>query len=82
MARRTSLAVILSAGGAALDLEAMAAVPLGRVVRIQMARGDRAACVAATVEHDCPHAELASAFRTWAGGRGWSVTIAPLPGRE
>jgi hypothetical protein len=78
--RRWSIAVILSANGASLDSAALADVPLGRLVRAEFARGDRAACVAATLEHDCPARELLRALRPWAAGRGWSVTVAPLKG--
>ena len=76
------MAVILSAGGATLDLEALAGLPEGRLVRAEFARGERAACVAATVEHECPDAELLSTLRRWASGHGWLLTIAPVMRRE
>jgi hypothetical protein len=75
-----SVAVILNLGGSLLDWDALSEVPRGRVVRAEFARGERSACVAATVEHDCPPGELVEAFRRWAAGRGWSVTVAPLEG--
>lgn len=76
--RNQSVAVILSAGGAVLDLHALADLPGARVVRAEFAWGERSACAAATVEHDCSAAELARTLRPWAAGRGWSVTVAPL----
>lgn len=75
-----SIAVILSARGAPLDVEALSDLPRGRLVRAEFAWGDQAACVAATLEHECTAAELAADLRRWAAGRGWSVTIAPLGG--
>ena len=79
---RRSVAVILSAGGAELDLRALGDLPRARLVRAEFAWGERAACVAATLEHDCPTGELAAALRPWAHGRGWSVTVAAVRGRE
>jgi hypothetical protein len=79
---RRSIAVILSAGGAELDLAALGNLPRGRLIRAEFARGERAACVAATLEHQCPLAELVSVLRPWAAGRGWSVTVAPVKSRE
>ena len=79
MAHR-SIAVILSVHGAALDAAALGDLPRGRLVHAEFAWGDRAACVAATLEHECTPAELAVDLRRWAAGRGWSVTIAPLGG--
>ena len=80
--QRRSIAVILSAGGAELDLQALADLPGGRLVRAEFARSERAACVAATLEHQCPVGELVAVLRPWAAGRGWSVTVAPVKSRE
>ncbi len=74
--------MILSAGGAELDWRALGDLPGARVVRAEFAWGERAACVAATLEHECERGELLGALRPWASGRGWSVTVAPLGGRE
>jgi len=74
--------VILSAGGAQLDWRALGDLPGARVLRAEFAWGDRAACVAATLEHECESRELLAALRPWASGRGWSVTVAPLGGHE
>jgi hypothetical protein len=79
---KRSVAVILSAGGAQLDLPALEGLPEARLVRAEIARGESAACVAATLEHECPHGELAGALRRWAAARGWIVTVAPVGGRE
>ena len=75
-----SVAVILNVGGSTLDWHALGDVPHSRVVRAEFACGERAACVAATLEHECPPGELVAALRRWAAGRGWSVTVAPLEG--
>jgi len=75
---RWSVAVILSVNGAVLDAASLAEVPVGRVVRAEFARGERAACVAATLEHECDAIDLLRALRPWAAGRGWSITVAPL----
>jgi len=77
----SSIAIILSAGGATLDLGALDDLPLARLVHAEFARGERAACVAATLRHECDVTELVKALRPWATGRGWSVTVAPLGGR-
>lgn len=81
MPEDTSVAVILSASGARLDLAALADLPVGRIVRAEFASSASAACVAATIAHAEPRAAVRAALARWAGGRGWSVTIAPLPGR-
>lgn len=73
-----SVAVILSAGGAVLDAEALGDLPGARVVRVEFAWGGRAACAAATLEHDLPRADLLARLGPWAERRGWSITIAPL----
>jgi hypothetical protein len=78
----TTVAVILSAGGARLDLAARADLPGGEIVRAEIASGDLAACAAATIRHRVSRAELRAALGRWAAGRGWSVTIAPLTGRD
>jgi hypothetical protein len=77
--KQSSVAVILSAGGAALDLAALHDLPAATVVRAEFAWGERAACATATLEHHCDQAELLAALRPWAAGRGWSITVAPLP---
>jgi hypothetical protein len=73
----SSIAVILSTGGAILDLEALTDMPQARVVQADLATGEKAACVAATVEHECSQTDLREALKAWAAGRGWSVTVAP-----
>jgi hypothetical protein len=78
----TTVAVILSAGGARLDLAALADLPGGEIVRADIASGERAACAAATIRHRVSRVELRAALGRWAAGRGWSVTIAPLTGRD
>jgi hypothetical protein len=80
MPGQRSVAVILNVGGSVLDWSALADLPHSRVVRAEFAGGERAACVAATLEHECAPGELVAALRRWAAGRGWSVTVAPLEG--
>lgn len=77
-----SIAVILSAGGAALDLAALADLPIGTLVRAEFAHGERAACVAATLEHECDASDVLRRLKPWAAGRGWRVTVAPLTRRS
>jgi hypothetical protein len=72
----SSIAVILSTGGAILDLEALTDMPRARVVQADLAKGENAACVAATVEHECSERDLREALKVWAAGRGWTVTVA------
>lgn len=79
---RHSVAIILSVGGAELHGGVLTELPGGRLVRAEFASGERAACVAATVEHECETIELLRLLRPWAAGRGWSVTVAPLPGSK
>ncbi|MBE0592023.1 MAG: hypothetical protein IH616_06450 [Gemmatimonadales bacterium] len=74
------MAIILSVGGAELHTGALGDLPGARLVRAEFATGERAACVAATVEHECETGELLRLLRPWAAGRGWSVTVAPLTG--
>ena len=63
-----SIAVILSAGGAEIDLQSLGDLPGAKLIRAEFARSERAACVAATLEHQCPTGELLSALKPWAGG--------------
>ncbi|MFQ5703942.1 MAG: hypothetical protein ACE5HT_07965 [Gemmatimonadales bacterium] len=76
MPTRSSIAVILNAGGAALDLAALRDIPEGRLVKAEFAASERASCVAATVQHECSDRDFVGALRTWAHGRGWSVAVA------
>jgi hypothetical protein len=76
------VAVILNAGGARLDLAALADLPGGTILQAEIASGDRAACAATTIRHEGSRADLSAALRRWAAGRGWSVTIAPLHGPD
>ncbi len=77
--RMTSVAVILNSRGERLDLGALDDIPMAHVVRADFTHGDLAVCVAATLEHACSLAELQTALRPWAAGRGWSITVAPSP---
>lgn len=77
-----SIAVILSVNGRTLDAASLGDLPRGRLVRAEFASGEQAACVAATLEHDCPPEELVAALRHWAADRGWTITVAPLGGHR
>ncbi len=76
--RCSSVAVILNTDGVKLDLKALQNLPKARVVRAEFAHGELAACVAATLEHECSLRDLMAELRPWAAGRGWLVTVAPL----
>lgn len=76
------MAVILSAGGSPLDHAALDELPGGRVVQAEFAWGERATCVAVTVEHEAEPGAWLATLGPWARGRGWAVTIAPLTGRR
>ncbi len=81
-ASRCSVAVILSVDGSALDSRAVASMPVGQPLRVEFAHGERAACAAVTLEHDCDTEQLGHTLRSWAATRGWSVTVAPLTGGD
>ncbi|GBD31133.1 hypothetical protein HRbin33_00081 [bacterium HR33] len=82
MAHLRSIAVILGLNGKGPDLPTLVDLPRGRLVRLELACGERAVCLAATLEHECSRAELLAALRGWAEERGWSVTVAPLAGGD
>ncbi len=77
---RQSVAIILSVGGATLDSAALQRIPMATLVRAEFATGERAACVAATLAHECDTTELARELRQWAASWGWTITVAPLRG--
>ena len=74
----SSIAVILNTGGVTLDIASLKTIPRARVVKAEFAHGERAACVAATLEHECSSRDLLDALRPWAADNGWTVTVAPL----
>ncbi len=82
MASRRSIAVILSLKGEGPNLSALADLTRGRLVRLELARGEQAVCLAATLEHECSRAELLAELKGWARRLGWSVTVAPLAGGD
>jgi hypothetical protein len=72
-----SLVIVLSAGGADVATDALAA--LG-AIRVQWARIERegdAACLAARVAHAEAPEDFRARVRRWGAARGWSVTVAP-----
>jgi hypothetical protein len=78
MQNNSSVAVILNTRGTLLSVASLRDIPRARVVRAEVAAGESATCVAATLEHECSLRDLSEALRSWAAGRGWSVTVAPL----
>ena len=60
-----------------LDIGALRTIPNAQIVKAEFAHGERAACVAATLEHECSTRDLLNALRPWAAENGWSVTVAP-----
>jgi hypothetical protein len=76
--RSSSIAVILNTGRVTLDLNALHTMPIARVVRAELARGETASCVTATLEHEGSARDLLDVLRPWAVGNGWSITVAPL----
>lgn len=76
--RSSSVAVILNTHGVPLSLSTLSDIPMARVLRAEFAGGETAACVAATLEHECSACDLLDALRPWATDRGWSITLAPF----
>lgn len=78
---RRSVAIVLDTrGSGALGLSALTALPDLRVVRAEVVRGERATCLALTLEHEEAPGALRRRLGAWAGPQGWSVTIAPVAG--
>jgi|GEM_PF-5487553 len=77
---RVSTVVIVSAGGARLDPRWIRALPVGRVLRIDLVRTALAGCAVVMVEHRHSSHALRAACRRW--GRGWDWTVAVPPGDE
>lgn len=78
-ATNLSVAIIVSAGGAVLDHWALREMPQCRVIGAEFEASNTACCAAVRLSHRCSRAELQRGLRTWAGGRGWSVAVAPCP---
>jgi len=76
--QRLSVAVVLSVGGRALDSGVFSDAPGVRVLRAECARGERATCVAATLEHEGSSHDLLGRLRPWAAGRGFTATAIPV----
>lgn len=72
-----SLVIVLSAGGAALERDALDTVDGMAVTWVRVEREGTAACLAARVRHADPRDRLRDRLRQWGGARGWLVTVAP-----
>jgi len=71
-----SVVVVLSAGGAILERDALDALLETTVTWCRIEREGRVACLAARVRHPDPVIEFRVRVRQWAAGRGWGVTVA------
>ncbi len=72
-----SVVVILATGGAALERDALDALPETTVTWIHVEREGRVACLAARVRHQDSVTEFRVRVRQWSAARGWGVTVAP-----
>lgn len=72
-----SLVVILAAGGAPLDADALAGMDGAAVSWQRLEREGTAACLAARVRHRDRPEEFRARVRRWGAARGWGVTVAP-----
>ncbi|HXF96257.1 MAG TPA: hypothetical protein VNI61_09175 [Gemmatimonadales bacterium] len=75
-----SLVIVLSAGGAALERDALEAMTGTTVTWVRVEREGRAACLAARVRHADPPEDFRARVRRWGAARGWAVTVAPAGG--
>jgi len=76
-----STAVIISAGGAVLDDRALRDIPCCEAITADFVVADSACCVALRVSHECSREQLREWLGAWARARGWSLAVAPDPGR-
>jgi hypothetical protein len=72
-----SVLVVLATGGAALESDALDALPETTVTWSRIEREGRVACLAARVRHQDPVTEFRVRVRQWGAARGWGVTVAP-----
>jgi hypothetical protein len=72
-----SLLVVLAAGGASLDPDALRALPDAEVVWVRIEREGESSCLAARVRHRDRPDEFRARIRSWADPRRWAVTVAP-----
>jgi hypothetical protein len=72
-----SVVIVLSAGGAWLERDALDAVDGTAVTWARLEREGAAACLAARVRHADPPEHFRDRIRLWAAARGWAVTVAP-----
>jgi hypothetical protein len=74
-----SIVILVNASGSVLDGLSVCNIPGGRIVEADFAANETVCCAALRLAHDCPREELQVRLRAWAGGRGWSVAVAPGP---
>jgi hypothetical protein len=72
-----SLVVVLCAGGAQLERDALDTLDATRVTWVRLEREGDAACLAAHVRHRDPPDDFRARMQRWGAARGWSVTVAP-----
>ena len=72
-----SLVIVLSAGGAALDADALASLPAVAVTWVRVEREGGSACLAARVRFGERPEDFRDRIRQWGAARGWAVTVAP-----
>jgi hypothetical protein len=72
-----SVVIVLSAGGARVERDALDTVHGTAVTWVRVEREGAAACLAARVRHADPPEDFRDRIRQWAAARGWVVTVAP-----
>jgi hypothetical protein len=72
-----SVVVVLAAGGAVLERDALDALEGTVVTWARVEREGAVACLAARVRHTDPATEFRVRVRHWGAARGWAVTVAP-----
>jgi hypothetical protein len=71
-----SVVIILSAGGARLESDALAEMTGAMVIWVRVEREREAACLAARVRHEDTPEDFRKRARRWGAARGWAVTVA------
>jgi len=72
-----SLVIVLSAGGAMLERDALDTIDGMTVTWVRVEQEGNAVCLAARVRHSDSPEQFRERVRQWGGARGWLVTVAP-----
>jgi hypothetical protein len=72
-----AVAIVRSAGGAAMSVEQLQSVPDAVVLKAEVTRLRRSACAAIVVRYEGPRGPWLGRMREWAAARDWMVTVAP-----